>query len=405
MKENSSQNLMSSTPPQNVNNRQTNWDLLRCISMWMVCGVHSCTFFGWFDKAGDSYFGTSIMNNVPVWLWTILMTSNAIFFSLSGMFSIKSLEPFNLWKYYYKKFVEIVVPYFIFTLIACIISSFSSGNNLTLKGYIIMLTSFSGGGYWFVAALIPLLIIAPFLYKLLNSLTNKQIISLLSIILVLFALNFLSPIISNKLIFNHPTLSSLLNFPNKLLGSGTLLISIWMFFFIIGYVFKRFNAQYHKIISSRRYGISSILVMVIFVLALYPLVQMKIIDGDKGGNSGDLFIPRIIIVIAMFIIFSSVTIKSKIFSKILEHFGKNMYGVYLLQYAVISLLVKLHPVDLSTNLSVLKFFITWFVVSTFAFIISSLLSVAINFVLINPLRKFLYGISGFKEKITSYHSD
>ena len=147
--------------------RNANYDLMRCLAMIMVIMVH---------VPSKPFSGHPVLSNAFL---VLIFTCNSLFYMLSGVLNLSKTfdkkEDYLL--YYKKKTVEIVLPYVVFTLL------------LTLWGFVRVRKSFTLGSFlgefyrdimgenasghlWFMYALMGMLLAAPFLAKMLQSLSD-----------------------------------------------------------------------------------------------------------------------------------------------------------------------------------------------------------------------------------------
>ena len=105
------------------------------------------------------------------------MICNPLFFMLSGKFNLNkefnSLEDYK--KYYKSKIITIFIPFFIVSIIIYFLNNY---NNLSIIDFFEKFTSGSiEGTYWFIYNLIGIIIITPFLSKMIKNmnLLDKKI--------------------------------------------------------------------------------------------------------------------------------------------------------------------------------------------------------------------------------------
>ena len=101
-----------------------------------------------------------------------------IFMFMSGLGMFYSLSNYtgsiNGW--YKKRLIRILIPYLITTFVYCIIRAYY--NSFSFTDAILSLSTMDfwlyGRGAWFVAAIIPLYLITPFMSKLIKTRRNKS---------------------------------------------------------------------------------------------------------------------------------------------------------------------------------------------------------------------------------------
>lgn len=139
--------------------RLVNWDLLRAISMFAVVVVHMSGYLGPIGGVPTNAIGT------------FAIVCDPVFFAPSGYFALRPLKT-GLPKYYVRKFSSIILPLFLYSALLYVYYGWSSG--LSLFGYIEYFNNVLTP-WWFIPALIPYLIVAPFLYKCLESLSDDWV--------------------------------------------------------------------------------------------------------------------------------------------------------------------------------------------------------------------------------------
>ena len=154
-------------------NRDVNYDLMRVICMLFVIAVHVMPT----PFSEETFWGSVCL--------ILLLSSNHIFFLLSGRFNLnyhfQSKEDYR--KYYLKKLLTIIFPYLFVT---CLRSAFkmyvvhtadvSGGLGVYLKyTYEGFMSANSSNHLWFMYPLIGMLISAPFLAKLLQGLRDWEL--------------------------------------------------------------------------------------------------------------------------------------------------------------------------------------------------------------------------------------
>ena len=121
-----------------------------------------------------------------------------IFMFMSGLGMFYSLSNYtgsiNGW--YKKRLIRILIPYLITTFVYCIIRAYY--NSFSFTDAILSLSTMDfwlyGRGAWFVAAIIPLYLITPFMSKLIKTRRNKSlwVIIIISILIILSKSNIIN---------------------------------------------------------------------------------------------------------------------------------------------------------------------------------------------------------------------
>ncbi len=131
-----------------------------------------------------NYFNNPVNYNSP--LWALLGYVNEVcrvgvplFFMISGYLTMK--RPItDIPAFYKKRFIRIGVPFIIYDVFYYFVSSANMGEPFSLNGYLKGLLN-SGNKYhlWFVYSILFLYLIAPFLQKMLDACSNRQLYLLL----------------------------------------------------------------------------------------------------------------------------------------------------------------------------------------------------------------------------------
>lgn len=139
--------------------RLTNWDLLRTLSMFLVVVVHIAPLLGSFRCI-----------NASVIAGTAAIICDPIFFCLSGYFALKPLKK-NYKDYLFGKALSLLLPIFVY---AGLLYAYKAATGAVQDTNFIRYTSgLVQGGWWFVPALIPYILIAPVLAKMFDALDDR----------------------------------------------------------------------------------------------------------------------------------------------------------------------------------------------------------------------------------------
>ena len=178
--------------------------------------------------------------------------------------------------------------------------------------------------WWFIQTLIPFLIIAPFLHTLFESLSDRRIIQLSKLILILttwgICSTFLMWAASET---NHPTISSAINCL-RLFIPVSLIPNSYFIYFCLGYFFRRINplisrSQKQKLIVL---GISAWIVDGLFSYYGVPRI--------------DPSLHWMFVTIALFVLLDSLTIQSDKLQQIFSWTAQRSYSIYLLNFTAIN---------------------------------------------------------------------
>lgn len=130
--------------------RLVNWDLLRTLAMLFVVVVHSSQYLG-------PIYGIATQPFISEFAFIC----DPIFFVLSGFFAFRPLKT-TYAKYLLNKVVTIVLPLVVYSVVlyayGCVKGTVAFG----LPQYFNWFYNTLFGGWWFIPALIPFLVLAPF---------------------------------------------------------------------------------------------------------------------------------------------------------------------------------------------------------------------------------------------------
>lgn len=150
--------------------RNANYDLMRVMSMIFVVAIHAPQ-----KPLAESALFTSF-------LYTILFLCNNLFYMLSGKFNLKrrlsGKEDYK--QYYFKKMVSILFPYVLMTCLLSAWNMYSSRAGWNLwdyfrQTYIGFISTNASTYLWFMYSLIGMLISAPFLGKMFQSMSDWEL--------------------------------------------------------------------------------------------------------------------------------------------------------------------------------------------------------------------------------------
>lgn len=159
--------------------REYGIDLLRCVALLFVTGVHSFLYNGFYyeKQIGFLMWGADSAR----WLF---YCCNCLFMMLTGY--LKGGKPFS--KGYYRSLVPILMGYVLTCAVSFPIRHFCLNEKLSLYGWLEKLVTFANYG-WYVEMYIGLFLLSPLLNILLEKMqTAKQYLWLLGTMLVLTAL-------------------------------------------------------------------------------------------------------------------------------------------------------------------------------------------------------------------------
>lgn len=289
--------------------RLANWDLLRAISMFAVVVVHMSGYLGPIGGVPTNAIGTFAIICDPV------------FFALSGYFALRPLKT-SLPKYFVCKFSSIVLPLFLYSALLYVYYSWSSG--LSLFGYIEYFNNVLTP-WWFIPALIPFLIAAPFLYKCLESLSDDWVKLLAKFGVVLSTWGIVGCFLTWSFdVTGHATLGRLVGICTSLMPA-TLVPNSYFIYFCLGFFIRRLI----PILSDKHKK-----QLIVLGLSCWVLDTAFAHFGINRVDPSYAWLPA---TIAIFLIVDRLSIADGIASRCIGWAAKRSYSIYLLQYTTIEI--------------------------------------------------------------------
>ena len=208
-----------------TNMRLTNWDLLRALSMFLVVVVHIAPQLG-------SFHGI----NAGVIVGTGAIICDPIFFCLSGYFALRPLKK-SYKDYLFGKALSLLLPIFVYA--GLLYAYKATTGSVTDTNFIRYTSGLIQGGWWFVPALIPFILVAPVLSKMFDALDDRTCKIALFVTLGIYAWGGLSSA-ANSLLINsqHVTFAAAISMLQRIIPRS-LLGGTYFTFFCMGYFIKR----------------------------------------------------------------------------------------------------------------------------------------------------------------------
>lgn len=148
--------------------RQSGIDLIRCLGLLFVVGVHSFLKNGYYYEAQEG----ALMFAANSFKW-LFYGCNGIFLMLTGY--LKTVKPWG--RGYYKSLVSVLLSYLFVSLISFPIRHFLLGEKLTLWQWAEKFITF-GNYSWYVEMYIGLFLISPILNLAMNATSKKGCVAL-----------------------------------------------------------------------------------------------------------------------------------------------------------------------------------------------------------------------------------
>ena len=289
--------------------KQSNFELMRIISMLMIIFWHILYHADVIDNANDSLSVILIFIQSFIYIHVNIFVLIAGYFLCESKFKMSKLIQLNNLTWFYRVLIPVVLA--IFGLISLDVFSF-------LK----LIIPFPTVGYWFMKAYLYLYIISPFLNIIINNITKKTYKKLLIILFIIFSV---LPFLSNQLIYDTEDGFGLLQF--------IILYFIGAYFrkykIEDSYYLKNFSLNTKKLILIGTYSFCAIILSFIYVATTYEShgqfidAIFNIISSSNMSYSNPFIIVEAVL---FFLFFSLVNIKSKLINII----SSTTLGVYLI---------------------------------------------------------------------------
>lgn len=347
--------------------RLTNWDLLRALSMFLVVVVHIAPQLGSFGN----------INANPI-ASTAAIICDPIFFCLSGYFAFKPLKK-SYKNYLLDKALSLLLPIFVY---AGLLYAFKTANgSLQDTNYIRYTGDLVQGGWWFIPALIPCILVAPILSKMFDALDNRTCKIALFVTLGIYAWGGLSCVAKSLLINSqHITFAAAVSIvqhfiPQSLLG-GT-----YFTFFCMGYFIKRVS----PLLGIREVHLIKVAGILFFIL--------DIISAYFGFERADPSYNWMIVTVAIFIDIDRLTISSNVLSKAIEWSAKRSYSIYLLQYTTIEFAINIvYITALNGEYASLAWplrLLTWLLATALAYGLALAMASLVDTLIVGPIQSII----------------
>ena len=284
----------------NINNRKSNFELLRIISMLMIIGHHLVLHSDFCFSTVDVYITTGqiiqLINSIWITFLKIIGKVGVdIFILISGYFLIN----LNI-----KKLLKIVFQAMFYSIVLYCTTKY----NEIFRDAIIQNIIAPLDNWWFIQTYFVLCFLSPFINRLLKSLNKNEYILLL---IVLFMINVIQPtlglVVSN---FDRDN------------------VSTFIFLYALGRYIKLYSKNYY---SKKKLLIicAFVLLTTVFLNVVEPIVASYIDYSSffkpEFAKEGNLFVITISVII--FIIFKQIDIKSNM---LINTISKTTLGVYLI---------------------------------------------------------------------------
>lgn len=359
---------------EKTSRRLVNWDLLRAVSMFAVVVVHMSGYLGPIGGMPTDAIGA------------FAIVCDPVFFALSGYFASRPLKT-SLPKYYVRKFSGIVLPLFLYSAVLYVYYNWSSG--LSPFGYIGYFSNVLSP-WWFIPTLIPLLIVAPFLYKCLESLGDDwvKLLVKLSVVLSVWGMAgcFLTWVFE---VTGHFTLSRVVGICASLLPA-TLVPNSYFIYFCLGFFIRRLI----PLLSGKRKNQLIVLGLVCWFL--------DTTFAHFGINRVDPSYAWLPATISIFLLFDCLSISDGRGSRCIEWVAKRSYSIYLLQFTTIGVATAaiytfIFAGGIMGHVALMRVFV-WIGATMLAYALALGVASIVDWVLLSPLQGLVESVPAILQK-------
>lgn len=298
---------------QTSTTRATNWDLLRALAMFLVVVTHASGYLGPIHGQGTHGLVSAAA-----------LICDPIFFALSGYFAIKPMRR-NLKSYYLNKVCTIILPLILYSVLLYCYTTRLSG--ISLGDYFLYFSNILAGGWWFIPALIPCLVAAPFITKGFEALSDKQILILGIVLGALFCSGAVFTYLS--WLFASWGIETLSNFSSLMLNLVPPSILVrepaYFEFFLLGGIYRRLAPHISKKVSTR-------------------IILVGLLCWATDVHFAYYGIPRqdpsyfwLFIAFAAMALCDRIRISAPTAQKVISWAAQRSYSIYLLQYTTLAI--------------------------------------------------------------------
>lgn len=285
-----------------INKRESNFELLRIISMFMIIFLHFCTFNSILKNIPEFSFKYFIFNG----LFYLCLASVNLYVFITGYFTIES-------KFKISKLIKLELEVLFYSIGIYFLVVVFGLEKFNYKHFFTDLFPTIFAKYWFITGYVFLYLLSPLINKFVKSLSKKQFDYTIILLFIVFVLiGTINPI--------NRTLS---------LSSGYSLIWMIYLYFVGAYIKLHYNKNDSKL---------KLIIIIIGCVAVKLLLDnflmnythinaiKGIIDNKYTYNNLFIFIESVCI----FLLFRNIRIKSNFVSKIIIFISSSTLAVYLI---------------------------------------------------------------------------
>ena len=278
--------------------RETGFEILRIISMFLITCVHVMNYGGMLEFAGGGNIESQFLQKL---LYSIFTTSVNIYVLISGYFLINS-------KFKIKRIINLWLQVVFYAVVGYIVATTVFDKVFELKDFLLSFIPITNKNFWFISAYFLMYLFSPFLNVMLKNLTKKQYkILMIGICVIVY--------ISTRF-----DIMGILSF-----NCGCTFIWFCLLY-IVGAYFKLYPPQIKKNIILVIYLVSISLTWIMFVFPPKGPLSSVFFSGVLN-NDPLVFVASI----SLLLLFRNINIGNSKLNKIICYISSCMFGVYLFQ--------------------------------------------------------------------------
>ena len=307
--------------------RDVRLDLLRSVAMFAVVAVHAVP-----------YLGVVCGADVTEGLAKLFLLCDPVFFALSGYFAIRPLKG-TLRDYYLGKFVSVVAPIIVYSVVAYAFAARfgylgalglagDAPSTVSLGGYLAFASNIISGAWWFVPVLMPMLLGAPFLFVMLEALSDSQLKLLVKLVTALSLWGIACDLVASLSAFGVTWAADLSSTLLHLMPARMEPLFGYPLFFCMGYALRRLGPA-----ASGEARNHALLLGLLFWAGDALLAQF----GFERSNPSHLWVFS---TVGAFVLATRVCVRDSRATRFIEWTSRRSYSIYLFQAAAVLLVFR-----------------------------------------------------------------
>lgn len=284
-----------------VNTRQSGLDIAKIVAMLMVVTLHALSYFG-----GLKNTDSALQYNISWFLETLAYPAVNIFALISGyLLYEKAFSKSRVINFCVQVLSTSIIVYAVLLVTGVV--------NFSLRDAITSLLPITLGGYWFAQSYFVVLLLSPFMNKLISALKGKELLTLNIILLIFFSI---LPMLLN-------------NFGWNVGRDGTIILLV---LYIYGASYKRYikegGKKPNKYLALAAYFVVCLLTFASRFVIGYLCKVLSLATDYSGLFYSYNTIPIILAALSLFVYFEQVDIKHG--KKTVSIISAASFAVYLL---------------------------------------------------------------------------